>query len=64
MTSEPLVCSLCGTDDRRADVRATIANLEREARRQGRVHAGPVYAVADRCRTCRELSRSPKEDAS
>ena len=61
MTYEPLICGRCGTQARDADVRSTIANLAREARRDGRPHTPPDFAVEARCRPCRELNRQNPE---
>jgi hypothetical protein len=52
-------CGRCSVRDR--TVRSTIANLDREARIDGRILEGPRYAVEYRCAPCRELVRATKE---
>lgn len=43
------ICGRCGWQDREPRVRQTIANLEREARRDGRPFAGEPFAIEYRC---------------
>ena len=62
MTADRLECSRCHTTDRTADIRWWWVNVEREARRDGRVHAGPPFAMEYRCRACREATRTPREN--
>lgn len=42
-------CERCGWQDRADRFRTSLVNLEREARRDGRDHAGPEYDHQVRC---------------
>ena len=65
MTRELNTCGRCHLEARDPIVRLTLANLEREAYRDGRPHHGPMVSHEFRCadRDACEQRRTRQEEA-